>query len=342
MKLKEHMTSRIFDLLFCVVLMPMLLFFGPARYWLTEWPVFFVLVSVACYGCYFVLKRLNVPRLFISRNYRVLLLIGLVLSGCIWLLSLYPLPKVDFYTPVMSEYQTRLRNYNVSLSLWMMFSMVVAFSLTVSFIKELHGQQLLREKLKHQKQSAELAALRAQISPHFLFNTLNSLYSLVLGTSEKAEDALIKFTRILEYTYMTAGNDMVAMGDEVEYISNYIDLQRLRLNECTRVDWRYEVEDEGLSMPPLLLLTFVENAFKYGVSPSRESVISISLTEREGVLDFVASNNVVRHEDVFGSQVSVGIENCRARLENLFGGRYNLDIREESGVYCVTLNIRLK
>ena len=342
MKFLERITSGIFDLLFCVVLMPMLVLLGPARSWLLEWPVFFVLVCLMCYGYYFLLKRLNVPRLFISKNYGALLLAGVAFTCGVLLLSQYPLPKVDFYTPVLSEYQTRLRDYNVSVSLWMMFSIVVAFSLTVSFIKELYGQQLQREKLKHQKQSAELAALRAQISPHFLFNTLNSVYSLVLGTSEKAEDALIKFTSILEYTYMTVGNDMVAVRDEVDYISNYIDLQRLRLNECTRVDWRYEVDAPELLMPPLLLLTFVENAFKYGVSPSRESLICIRLCVKAGVMEFVAENSVVRKESALRGQGAVGIENCRARLENLCAGRHSLEIGESQGVFRVRLTLRLK
>ena len=91
-----------------------------------------------------------------------------------------------------------------------------------------------------------------------MFNTLNSLYSLVIGTSEKAEDAFIKFTELLKYTYVTIEKDMVALKDEIDYIQNYIDLQTIRLNEHTSVDWQYDVEDEMVKVPPMLMLTFVE------------------------------------------------------------------------------------
>lgn len=341
MKFKENLSTHIFDVLFCAVLMPMLLFLGPPYYWLQEWPVFFVLVCVLYYGSYLSLRIINVPRLMMCRRYALLAATGAVLAGGVWAMCRYPLPKVDFYTPLMSEYHTQLRDYNVSVSLWMIFSLVVAYALTVSFIKELYGEQLKREQLKHQKKSAELAALRAQISPHFLFNTLNSLYGLVLGTSRKAEDALLKFTEILEYTYMTVGNETVRLEEEVRYISNYVDLQSLRLNEQTRVEWSYEVENGELRMPPMILLTFVENLFKYGTSPSRESTVHIHLRETGGVLEFGTCNKIMKHEQAFREQVPVGVSNCRARLESFSKGDYSLDI-EEGEEYRLRLRLRLQ
>ena len=109
-----------------------------------------------------------------------------------------------------------------------------------------------------------------------MFNTLNTLYSLVIGTSQKAEDAFIKFTEILKYTYVTIENEKVALDDEVAYIQNYIDLQNIRLNSHTRVDWRHDIEDGKVMIPPMIFLTFVENAFKYGASTSRDCMVEIS------------------------------------------------------------------
>ena len=129
-----------------------------------------------------------------------------------YVLSLYPLPDMDFVTPALSEYQTKVRNFGVSVSLWLMFSLVMCYSLSITFVKELYEQLLLRRKIEAQRDKAELAVFKAQISPHFLFNTLNSLYSLVIGTSEKAEDAFIKFTEILKYTYVTIEKRDCAAG----------------------------------------------------------------------------------------------------------------------------------
>ena len=138
------------------------------------------------YGCYFTLLHINIPKLLIDRRYKRIGGIIAVLVALNYVLSLYPLPDMDFVTPALSEYQTKVRNFGVSVSLWLMFSLVMGYSLSITFVKELYEQLLLRRKIEAQRDKAELAVFKAQISPHFLFNTLNSLYSLVIGTSEKA------------------------------------------------------------------------------------------------------------------------------------------------------------
>ena len=102
---------------------------------------------------------------------------------CNYLLTIYPLPEMDFITPAMSEYQTRIRNYSITISLWMMFSLVMGYSFTTSFVRERYDQLLQKKKIEAQRDKAKLAVFKAQISPHFLFNTLNTLYSLVIGLS---------------------------------------------------------------------------------------------------------------------------------------------------------------
>ncbi len=340
-KILENNTSRIFDLFFCFVFMPMLVFLGGAHYWITEWPLFFSIVCAYFYGCYFVIKHLNVPGLLINRRYVSIAVSAMVFVLFTWLLTLYPHPEVDFYIPVMSKYQTEMRDYGVSLSLWLMMSLVAAYSLTVSFVRELYGQILRQKQIENQKNNAELAMFKAQISPHFLFNTLNTLYSLVIGTSQKAEDAFIKFTEIMKYTYTTIGNEMVPLSDEVNYIQNYIDLQMLRLNRHTTIRWTHDVDDGGVMVPPMIMLTFVENAFKYGASTSRDCVVEIGLELRDGNLSFNTCNNVMKHSDEFRTEMPVGIDNCRARLANLFPGRYSLETREDGGVFTVNLEIQL-
>ena len=190
MKSIENKTSLILDLFLCMVFIPILVTLGPAHHWFYQWPLFSIISCAYLYGCYFVVMRINVPKLLISKRYHKIASIISVLVIITYLLSLYPLPDMEFVTPSLSEYQTKVRNFGVSVTLWLMFSLVMGYALTISFVKELYEQLILKKKIEAQRDKAELAVFKAQISPHFLFNTLNSLYSLVIGTSEKAENAL--------------------------------------------------------------------------------------------------------------------------------------------------------
>ena len=336
----EARTAIIPDLFFCVVLMPLLVLLGPSYTWISQWPLFFILACAYLYACYFIILSARIPTLLLQRRYGKILVVTVGLIAGTWLLSGYPLPEMDFVTPVLSRYQTELRDFGVSVTLWLMFSLVVGYSVSVAFVKELYAQLLLKRKIEAERDRAELAVFKAQISPHFLFNTLNSLYSLVIGTSERAEEAFVKFTGILKYTYTAVGKDWVTIGEEVENIENYISLQAIRLNRHTKVEWECHIDDDSLKVPPMIIVTFVENAYKYGASTSKDCVIRIGLEVSEGVLTFTTRNRVMKQADVFREEVPVGIENCRSRLDALYPGSYELDMKERDGEYELYLKMK--
>ena len=341
MKSLEHKANLVFDLFFCLVLMPLLIFLGPARYWWHISPLFTLIGVGYLYACYFATKRLHLPRLILKRAYRKLAAVAALYMGLTYLLTLYPLPQLNFVIPIMTEYQTLLRNYNIAISLWFLFSVVMGYALSVSFIKELYHRKLQQSILENQRNKAELALFKAQINPHFLFNTLNSLYSLVIGTSEKAEDAFVKFTELLKYAYVTADNDWVTIDDELNYLNNYIDLERIRLDEHTQVECDFCIDDPSTAIPPMIFLTFVENAFKYGSSTSRHCRILIRLHVSHVHLLVETRNDIVRHADEFRTAMPVGISNCRSRLAVLFPGRHTISLSEEGGTFHVLLHINL-
>lgn len=341
MKSLEHKTNLLLDLFFCILIMPLLIIWGPAHYWWRISPLFTCLAITYFYACYFATKFLRLPELILSKSFYKIAGISVVLIILTYLLTLYPLPGIDFVIPSMSEYQTRVRNYNVTITIWLMFSVVICYSLTVALIKELFHRLLLQNVVENQRNKAELALYKAQINPHFLFNTLNSLYSLVIGTSQKAEDAFIKFTEILKYTYTTADNDWVTIIDEINYINNYIDLQSIRLDEHTVITWNYSVDDESALIAPMIFLTFVENAFKYGASTSQNCNILIKLQLEKGILSFQTRNQILKHSDEFRKDMPVGINNCRSRLSGLYPDNYSINIKEDDKIFQVDLKINL-
>ncbi len=327
------------DLFFSIIFLPILVILGPIKGWLLQWPVFFIIACAYMYACYFTITRINIPSLLIERKYRRIIVTMLSLVVVNYLLSCYPLPDMEFVIPSLSEYQTQVRNFGVAITLWLMFSLVMGYALTTTFINELYEQLLLKRKIEAQRDKAELAMFKAQISPHFLFNTLNSLYSLVIGTSEKAETAFIKFSDMLKYTYIMIEKDHVTLAEELEYINNFIDLQMIRVNQHTKVEWHHDVDNEMASIPPMLLMTFVENAFKYGSSCISDCVINISLELHNGELRFRTHNRIMKHSDEFRREVPIGIENSRARLQGLFPGKHSLTTAEIDGDFTLDLSI---
>ena len=147
-------------------------------------------------------------------------------------------------------------------TVWFFFLVVTGFSLSIELIFELFRQILSKQEIEAEKNKAELALYKAQINPHFLFNTLNALYGLVLTKSDKTESAFIKFSNILKYMYAQTTSDLISISNEVEYIRQYVDLQSLRLNKHTKVVFETEMDDEQIQIPPMILITFVENSFQ--------------------------------------------------------------------------------
>lgn len=337
----EHKTNLILDLLFCIVIMPLLIFLGPAHYWWSISPIFTCLSISYFYLCYFTTKLLKLPELILSSSYLKILTIAILFVLSTFLLTLYPLPEMDFVIPSMSEYQTSIRNYNMTITVWLMFSIVICYSLTVAFIKELYRRLLLQKVVENQRDKAELALYKAQINPHFLFNTLNSIYSLVIGTSKKAEDAFVKFTELLRYTYQTADKDWVTIDNEINYLNSYIELQFIRLGTNVSLVWKQNVDDYNALIPPMIFLTFVENAFKYGTSANRDCKIFFSLNLEKGILTFETKNRILKHPEEFRRNIPVGIDNCRNRLSGLFRDGYSLVIKEETNIFNVFLQIDL-
>lgn len=206
-------------------------------------------------------------------------------------------------------------------------------------LKEVYRQKLARAEVEYERNRAELALYKAQINPHFLFNTLNTIYGLLITQSDKTEVTLERFINLTKYMYNNVNREFISLAEEVDYIGQYIALQQLRLNEFADIRFTHEVEREGMPVPPMMLITFVENAFKYGISSNAPCFIHIQLSQQADKLYFEVTNSTFGRE--VKSSGCMGINNCRRRLELLYPGRHRLDIEHgHEGMFRVRLEIK--
>lgn len=189
--------------------------------------------------------------------------------------------------------------------------------------------------------TSELAWLKAQINPHFLFNALNSLYVLSIKQSPKTPDAILQLSEMMRYITAEANMASVPIEKELTYIHNYIAIQRLRL--APTVDLQYTVtgNPQGKEIAPLILISFIENAFKYGISTTEDSPIVISIVIEEDKLRFHTYNKVFHRNKALVVGAGIGINNTKKRLQLLYAGKYQLTITPAASEYRVDLTLQL-
>ncbi len=197
------------------------------------------------------------------------------------------------------------------------------------------------QKLRIQKQEAELNYLRSQTNPHFLFNTLNNIYSLARDKSDLAPESIMRLSKILRFTLYEAGGAYIAIEQELKIIGDYIALEKLRYDESLRISFNYDVEDMKQAISPLLLMPLVENAFKHGVSETRNHpFVDIHLSAKNRRLSFIVKNSIGVNDEEESIQENIGLSNLRRQLELLYTD-YNLSVGQGESVFTASLKINL-
>ncbi len=200
----------------------------------------------------------------------------------------------------------------------------------------LREQQLIQEKLQ-----SELLFLRAQTNPHFLFNTLNSTYALARREAPRTAEALLRLSKLLRFILYECARPQIPLSDEAKVIRDLIELEKLRYGDRLQVRYEEDIDDPTQPIAPLLLLPFVENAFKHGASETRFATgISIRLKLENGRLHFEVRNG--KEADETGSEAEgLGLRNVQRQLELLYPGAYELKIESEKEAFCVHLQIKV-
>ncbi len=191
---------------------------------------------------------------------------------------------------------------------------------------------------ENDKMEAELSLLKAQINPHFLFNTLNSIYALAIRKDDKTADSVVQLSELMRYIMNNANTHQIGLDKEIVYINNYIALQKSRLGDTAKIDYVFVGTPFGKNITPLILISFIENAFKHGVNPDEISEIQISIEIVGEQLTLFVANRKVHSVSTEGG---LGMKNTIERLEMLYAGRHHLQIKDDEENYSVKLNMDL-
>lgn len=328
------------DLAFCLVVLPVMMMIFPIERWFHNFPWYIISVGIWLYCLYGLNRCVTVPFLFKGKNKSMsgvlLIIVSIMITYGFSCITLYT-PKPNIHDAGIERLFPYIMQYQQAV--WSLFMIVEAFSFAVGLLTQTNIQRSRRRAVEAERDKAEIELYKAQIKPHFMFNTLNSLYGLFLTRNENALASLEKFISMMRYIHTSSLRDRVPLSDEADYIHQYVGLQKLRLNEMTTVELDMDIENESLEMPPMLLVTFVENCFKHGVSPVEKSRIRISLKERGGKMEFMTCNRIFPVRRI-GEHM--GIENCRKRLDLLYRGKHDLNIMKDDDFFTVRLSIDLR
>lgn len=240
---------------------------------------------------------------------------------------------------ILKDRPIRLYDFRTLFTPIFVMSMATLFGLVSYLIKE--GQKT--SNLQQERLKSELSFLRSQISPHFIFNVLNSIVYLIRTKSNLAETVTIKLSELLRYMLYESDNKKVLLSKEVEYLKNYIELQKIRFGDDVKINLEIIGNFGSYAIEPMLLIPFVENAFKHGIGSNNEAVIHVYLNTSNENLEFEVRNSLGKLENEIKEQKSgIGLKNVQRRLELLYEDSFDLQITENLEEFKVSLKLELK
>ena len=294
-----------------------------------------------------------VPRFFLQDKKAIylIILVGLILAtyGITSIINENLLNDPIRDAQFMENYKKLTGENMPSFRVFGLFNHIMASALISGFAMGLGVMDKLKENEKKQKElekeklNSELAFLKNQVSPHFFFNTLNNIYSLIGIDGPTAQDSVLKLSKLMRYLLYESENGKTLMSNEIDFMNNYIDLMKLRLNSKVELKIDFPTNFPDFSIPPLLFVPFIENAFKHGISYREQSYINIRMQIEQGQILFISENSIGKSAQEGDLQHSgIGLENVRKRLNLLFPEKHELVIDKTETVFKVKLSFQIE
>lgn len=291
-----------------------------------------------------------IPRLLFQNKiylYLFLIIIGAVIFSWANILEFKIIFKNYFLTnkKLMDGFNRHNKNNNlfsrISIPLFY-YGIIVLIGVLIQLIKERIKNTEEKKQIELEKTSAELEVLKLQISPHFLFNTLNNIRWLARQKSDQTEDSIVKLSSLLRYILYQTKSETVSIKKEIQHLKDFISLHKMRLNEKTTVIFECNSDFQDFLIEPLLFIPFIENVFKYGISNTETNTIEIKLQIEENELNFYTKNSVFEQEFNQDEQnKGLGIKNIKHRLELSYPNKHELKLTNKDSIFEVMLKLNL-
>ena len=316
----------------------------PEQFWIKQGMLFIIWVSL-----FYLNGQVLVPKLLFSKriNQFIIALLAAVIAVMLvetLISSWLNLPELMHRAFDPDGKIPRIRRSWFNPVLLLTTLLVLGVSTSIKVVQKWQKDAEIRQGLEKQKISTELSFLKAQINPHFFFNTLHSIYALTHINVDSAREALHTLSRMMRYVLYETQHGTTILSKEIEFLQDYINLMQLRLTDKVKVQFDKPTQYHDISLAPMLFLPFVENAFKHGVSALYPSTISILLEQQDHHLKMEVRNSLMPEKRVVLEESSgIGLVNTRRRLDLLYPERYELLITEKTAEneYLVTLSLQL-
>jgi two-component system LytT family sensor kinase len=281
-----------------------------------------------------------VPRLVRAKKI-ILYIIALFLLFSL----LAPIHKYVYATLLPQRFGWYSYVYIDKLSFWLSFQTLlfenyvyIFFSIAISYVGEYFETQKKQQELEKEQAITELAYLKSQINPHFLFNTLNDIYSLTYQTAEMAPEAVLKLSELLRYMLKESNDRFAPVEREITYLKNVVELYEIGQKGIAYINLEINGDYKDREIAPLILINFIENAFKHGIVNDPENPIKIKLSINENNFDFEVFNR--KNKDYKDKTGGIGLTNVQRRLALIYADRHELRIIDENDTFTVHLNIK--
>lgn len=293
-----------------------------------------VKLAVAYFLLYYLLPRYNQTKRYGQQL--IILILLIIVSAFIFRATIYFIIQPYFYP------ESEIHFWNYPKFLWSVFEVfsISAIAVSIKLFKGKYEGLQREQELEKEKLKTELRFLKAQINPHFLFNTLNNIYGLSLKKAPETPESILKLSGLLQFMVHDGSEDSIKLTDEITAINDYIALEKLRYGKRLNIIFEKELENENVQIAPMILLSFIENSFKHGAGESRkDSFIHIKLVVKDEKVLFQVTNS--KEGESSDDQTGIGLKNISRQLDLIYGKSHSLDIYNSSELFTVVLKINL-
>jgi two-component system LytT family sensor kinase len=318
----------------------------PYQLWIKQIIIWGLLIT-AFYLNSFIL----VPNFLLKNNTGIYFLFVVVIVAVMVILNVYVDKWLNLHQLMEAAFHKsgppkhhKGRDYNWDLAMIATIALVLGISTSITTIQKWQKDKQLHQDLEQDRVSSELSFLKAQINPHFFFNTLNNIYALTHVNADVSRKAIHQLSRMMRYVLYDTQNSTTMLSQEIAFIKDYISLMELRLTDVVKIDFTSPAALKDLAIAPMIFLPFIENAFKHGVSATQPSHIGITVSQNDTLIELSVVNTIIKEQSNNLEEGSgIGLNNTKRRLDLLYPGKHTLVINESTAesIYLVHLTLNL-